>query len=352
MNKFNVLVLFTLLSFGRISAQSIDELYEDPDIVWMVVTSEIFPLETPDYPVDKMTFVDLQITKYEREGTPFAKEDNLMTAQILAAMRAGNIPMLDAKEQAIEGKDIVTALTYPYESTNVSPSKNTNIPAGMAPYYAEDILDYEIQMLWYYNKKDKQLASRVIGWQPVTRDWEWYSDGKEGEYTMVVDVEQLEEYPTPDLSSEHVNYALTCHYNFDFAEAEVIKGKLTPFFQRVFFKDILENKRPTYSDFPTTTENLFTKEALKFNLKEMRDTIITFDPESYEETLHLIDYDRFDIEASSKFRIVQVIYFDNQNKNICSKLLSLAPLRASKIKENDGDWEPHIDTPIFYIKFE
>jgi len=77
------------------------------------------------------------------------------------------------------------------------------------------------------------------------------------------------------------------------------------------------------------------------------DTVVTFDPETYEENIRILS--EFDWRLMSGFRVRQVFYYNKTDKIYGSRVLALAPLVFPK------DWEETMANevkPLLWIKID
>ena len=99
--------------------------------------------------------------------------------------------------------------------------------------------------------------------------------------------------------------------------------------------------------------NIFlSKKELAFAYNSI-DTIITFDPSTFTETIEIAKYE-LDPKDVSNFRLVQEWYYDGKSKKMMNRLKAICPLYLIR---NDGvigyikDGSPRYAKPLYFIRY-
>lgn len=133
---------------------------------------------------------------------------------------------------------------------------------------------------------------------------------------------------TLNINSQNITWATRLYRDLDFGEIKIFKEKQNI---SVVLKDYFENlstKMPPLHS--TVNGNLFTEKMTK-NLVKMRDTIITFDPNTFEEEEKIAVYE-LNVEDISSIRIVLDWLWDDKKNKLYIKQIAYSPLR--KVYEN------------------
>lgn len=76
------------------------------------------------------------------------------------------------------------------------------------------------------------------------------------------------------------------------------------------------------------------------------DTIVTFDPETYEEKIQVV-YNTMDPEDINRYRIKEIWFFDEETSTLQVRILGVAPLRD--VYGEDGEFR--YESPMFWIYY-
>ncbi len=76
------------------------------------------------------------------------------------------------------------------------------------------------------------------------------------------------------------------------------------------------------------------------------DTVVTFDPETYEEKVQIVRND-INWEDVKRFRIKEVWYFDKETSTLQVRILGIAPL--IDVKDNEGNFR--FEKPMFWVYY-
>lgn len=116
-----------------------------------------------------------------------------------------------------------------------------------------------------------------------------------------------------------------------------------------FFK--LLSDAATKGDMPvySTDDDKFTKRMSTDDVLAMLskiDTIVTFDPETYEEKVTIVRND-INWEDVKRFRLKEVWFFDKETSTMQVRILGIAPL--IDVKDNDGNFR--FEKPMFWVYY-
>ena len=116
-----------------------------------------------------------------------------------------------------------------------------------------------------------------------------------------------------------------------------------------FFKILAD--AATKGDLPVyaTDNDKFTKRMSTDDVVSMMsktDTVVTFDPETYEEKIKIVHND-INWEDVKRFRIKEVWFFDKEVSQMQVRILGIAPL--IDVKDNDGNFR--FERPMFWVYY-
>jgi len=76
------------------------------------------------------------------------------------------------------------------------------------------------------------------------------------------------------------------------------------------------------------------------------DTVVTFDPETYEEKIQIVNND-INWEDVKRFRLKEVWFFDKQTSTMNVRILGIAPM--IDVKDNEGNFR--FEKPMFWVYY-
>jgi gliding motility associated protien GldN len=163
-------------------------------------------------------------------------------------------------------------------------------------------------------KKDIMMERRVLPYQPVREsDIFW-----EKRVWRIIDVREK--------------------MNLPFAYPE------EPFF-KILADAAVKGDLPVYS----TTDDKFKKRVSTedvLNMLSKTDTVITFDPETYEEKVKIVR-NEINFEDVKRFRIKEIWYFDKETSTMQVRIMGIAPL--IDVKDNNGNFR--YESPMFWVYY-
>lgn len=82
------------------------------------------------------------------------------------------------------------------------------------------------------------------------------------------------------------------------------------------------------------------------NMLSKTDTVVTFDPETYEEKVQIVRND-INWEDVKRFRIKEVWFFDKETSTMQVRILGIAPM--IDVKDNEGNFR--FERPMFWVYY-
>jgi gliding motility associated protien GldN len=116
-----------------------------------------------------------------------------------------------------------------------------------------------------------------------------------------------------------------------------------------FFKILAE--AATKGDLPvySTEDDKFSKRLSTQDVVTMlskQDTVVTFDPETYEEKIQIVNND-INFEDVKRFRLKEIWFFDKKTSTLQVRILGIAPLIDAK--DDEGNFR--FEQPLFWVYY-
>jgi len=194
---------------------------------------------------------------------------------------------------------------------------------------SEDV-GYRLQQAWKFNKKTQQLNATVKGLS--------VTNVKKSDLPMFFSVkvnDNKKSITEADLKNDDFILVQRITYNESFKGEKINKYFLSD-------KHLEENKVCSGHD-----ELSFDKMQQMF--ESHIDTIITFDPETFEETINIVEGDKVIKQNIDDYTIIQDFYLDPLNMVIKSKIIAIAPLKALRYQNTE---KIYAHVPIFWIVYD
>lgn len=194
---------------------------------------------------------------------------------------------------------------------------------------------FKVKQLIYYNDKTKQLNSVPVAIAPMLTLLKNTGGMKvEAEGYMELFWLPITALQKPlKLSNNNYNYAIRMTRNINEKEMKVVKGEWT-------LGQVVKDMVADGANNPTTTkmyQNIGYMEAMSpeevQNFGNSVDTIITFDPNTFEEIVQVVT-DAFDAKEVKSLRLVQDWVWDAKAQQLNVRLIAYAPVQHPK--DNKG----------------
>lgn len=247
-------------------------------------------------------------------------------------------PLSDADYQKItQGKTFdTTFISQPDGSSKVGHIMTRKI-------HFNQISLFRVKQVLHYNEKTNELGLTAIAVAPL-----FCSYNKEGELTGTSPLFWI---PIKDFNQEidfnapSINWAKRMTRSIDTDEMKVLKGKET-------LAEILNKVLNNYTQKPNSAILRHTSGAMPpMNSNDIKkltsgiDTLITFDPVTFEETITEVDV-LITPETMHKMRIVQDWVWNKETQSLSIQLVAFAPI----LKRYDNKNNFLFSGPLFYKK--
>jgi FtsZ-interacting cell division protein YlmF len=207
----------------------------------------------------------------------------------------------------------------------------------------EDIIGLRARVVYFYDNQKHSFGTRLLAYAPLVRilkEYNW-----EGEYAPLIWVKAS----TPPvkklqktLASKDVNWAVEVKPQMKiprFDEFKTMKRKMD-------LPDIVYNeiKKPGKTCYDYEMKALSLNDIEKSIVRS--DTVVTFDPETYEEKMRIVNYDGTDKIQSLNF--IYVWYYDTKRRQLAMQTTFSIPLMS--VVDDQGNFR--FLRPVFYQKID
>lgn len=210
-----------------------------------------------------------------------------------------------------------------------------------------DIHTFKVKQIIHYNEKTGQLGVTPTAIAPLENLY----DSKGNKIASIplfwLPVKEFSE--KMDLNNNDITLVKRITRTIDQKDLNIIKGNQTVgeiFGKMIEFGGKNAEKAPFYHTFSTRNIQAMTADEVR-NMGNSIDTIITFDPNTFDEIIQVV-HNQVDPTKISQMRVVQEWVFDQSTQTISIALLLYAPL----VKRYDDAGNFLNSGPMFYRKPE
>ena len=334
--------------FTAATAQSTcDDLRRQPELSWVAEYTTDFQLnpenEADDpYDPERLNYLDvIQFVNSNPENGLYGRVTTLqkyLSQQFLTDLdHRWGIFYEDSLVRNIMDKEAVLRSLTKIDTGIISCTGEMMIIRNEVSY--EEIVFFRVRQVYWYNQKSKTFGARLLSYAPVvyTVDQEGNRNGTRALFWL-----KGEEPASGKFKNARYSYIFqtkTLNNAPRLQDFIVLKGAFD--FKKYFAAQI---KAPDQTLFDRETYQPLDPAALAEKCFG-QDTIVTFDPETYAETVTLENRDC--IAQIERIRLVQNWYFDEPKKRLYSRLTGIAPYAA--IRDSDGNFR--YLKPLFYLLF-
>lgn len=189
------------------------------------------------------------------------------------------------------------------------------------------IKSFRVRQWWYFDKEKESLGSVVQAIAPILHyDNVDGSVSHEELFWIEMKQDQTKDYNFNDPS---IIWAKETLSTFSFKKVKKKKGRTKKALKNLTYKSpkkgegrIVEND----SWYPYCAAPI-SKEEVEKSLAATVDTIITYDPETYQEEVKVKKKSKITYKDFEYFRVLQHWYFDKSTNTLASKVISIGPLQ-------------------------
>lgn len=327
--------LFALPLFGQY-----DKILSDPTVSWAIEIESLLSPEAAnnDWPEnDSPNRSTVLKSVNTRRGQPF-DDPMLLNEYLLDLARKGQLPVFaDAGlREKLSSDELLGLLSRTDTIVTFDPTMNS---AGRMMIIRNDLDPWDcrlvrVRQLLYYREKTAEFGletsaaglalnnGRVLFWFSVP----------------------LATTPTIDLEDESITWARRIRGDSTTIPVNDLKSLKRPdlpimrvFMHRVRTDSTVEILNPSNWDHVLSVSD-------RANLYNRSDTVVTFDPETYEETMKIVQ--RNVNPEQLRLNLVEDWYWDNRRRQLMIRLFAVAPL--ADLYDEEGDRQGSY--PLFYHK--
>lgn len=356
---------FLLVSLPFITiAQSLDELKQSKEIEWVIETDIEYFFEKDN----ALSFGDTttrsglsglayrtELLKIDPFQTCMGTSSRFLTYQILDDLQSGRAKIYDLIDSTnlLKKQMFLTIDTvYSYD-----PETFQEYAQVVETSIFSFMKSYKVKQLWYYHKNEKKVRNKVLEIVPLL--WKKQRNGKiRKEESFRIRFDQNEfQTARPDINQKEIVWMKTTTDRVNLLDAKVIKGNVIADFQQLFWEMPRGEEIKIYS-----VENSFycaKKQSLSdliYDTSEAVDTIITFDSETYAESITVEKRLALTYENILGHQVNQLWFYNFKTKTLNSYLLEMGPVMKYQIERTGErlpsffDFQPHYKT-LYFLKF-
>lgn len=340
LSKFRFLLACLFLS-PSLYAQYQD-LLRNPDIVWIAEYTTDFVMnpenEADDF--EKPNYLDIiQFRNSGAEGGLYGRKihaQKYLSQQLYHVLgKPGLVCYKDSLlNDAMTERDLYNAMTK--IDTGIGGCYNDTFIIRNEVSY-DEIGAFRVRQIFWYDQKSGAFDARLLAFAPVvdTKDNEGNLNGQRALFWLKAD----EPNPPKRIRPDRFNYIFQTKMLANaprFEDFKVWKGSLD--FKKHFEQEI---RHPAPSCLEASEYKPLDAAIIDFDCFGT-DTIVTFHPETYEETITIEN--RNCIEQIERIRFVQNWYFDERRGQLYARLVGVAPLAT--IRDAEGNFR--YLKPLYY----
>lgn len=351
-------ILFLTYSISSFAFNDISELLDNSDITW---AAEVYTDYAPNvnhfaikrkelkakYGISSNTFVTLKIHQDPKDAP----------IRMRAMTLANQVLMMESINQSnlFKDADLKEPLNYAdYQKITQERTFDTTFitqPDGTSKIghifkrkiYFNDVPLFRVKQILTYNAKTNELNLIAVAIAPLFCE---YNKNRELIGTSPLFWMSIEDFDQEiDLNSSSVNWAKRITRSIDTEEIKVVKGKET-------LAEILNAISNRYAQEPESSKLYHTYgEMLPMSSKDVKnlnsgiDTIITFDPNTFEEIVSEIAVS-ITPKTMREVRIIQDWVWNKETQSLNIKFIAFAPI----VKRFDNKNNFLHSGPLFYKK--
>lgn len=316
--------LIQLICFFDVNSQSlVKDLLEDQDVTWMAETEIFFSLEGIS---DKKFVLKDEFSGYQNQVKTVkispeiydkdSRDDFLLQDLINESVASREQGAFDEDGNRLSEEEYESYFKTTRISKTVD-SETREVITGIIRSDNFSTRGFIVKMLWYYNQKELSIHSIVQSFIPVTD--KYINEHKE----IVITAEGVND----DLhyNDEQVVWCKATRMNqYDFSKSKLLKGDHIQFLKEIFKTNVEEEKYHIYSN-GRYDNKIFHHEALEIErydelLLEQIDTFVSFNPETYEETIEVSITPAIDFKELNLVSFIHYWYWDEKSNALSAEL--------------------------------
>lgn len=338
-----LIALFLIILAVQTSNAQYDKLQQDPNITWIAefTIDHNFSLSVPD------TKENVMLTKLYKDPAvnDYSNTDNWIIDWVYQSAIDGKVNCFQdpGLTQTLSQKAIVDMVSY-VDTVVIFDSETYEervaiVEGSLNP---KEIKMLRCNQVIYYNNKSKNFETKLISVAPVinkdSRDEPIFWIKMNEEISNNFDIHHS------DITWGALVYSKSNPLELNFTN--VIKNVDDFNFQKTIYEQAvnLEKKAESAQGYGS---NVFMSSKEIESMYMSVDTVITFNPDTYEEVFRIIT-NEFSYDKVAKFRLMQEWYYDSKKNKLLNRLKAIAPI----IRFNKESGEFLFLKPLYYIRYD
>ncbi|MDX1941744.1 MAG: hypothetical protein SFU99_14385 [Saprospiraceae bacterium] len=349
--KTTLLIIFILI-LNHSGIAQIEDLLTNPDIEWIGEVELEYNFEPELLTVLGMSENFLSENReynytVRKNNFDYCKSAGSINELMINLAENGELPVYvsSAEVERISDEDLQT---FFYLIDTLSIAYLDHRTAIKYKINAEIITSYFVKQIYYYDHKKQILTNRVLGVSLVIDDYDENGNKKYKRVLCYMAFPKVNEKQY-DINLPEVLFTMETSEYVNKNAFKTLKGDMNKTFEQVFFQLPKQRKTAIYS---TETgrcckEIIDTEEHNKiFNYSV--DTIISYHPETYEQTIKTTENPKLGFNLySNEYKLIQTWYFDAETNQLVSRLEAAAP--ALDVLDENGNFL--FIQSLFYLCF-
>lgn len=332
----NLMLLFAIAFLPLLATAQLNELLKDPNIAWAATfeTEHDFRLNT----ASKTTKIQLNKLTYPENGCVKFLTDNWLAHWLLDEMKADRYKLYGDPTLSI----IVSHSTFLNKVTFIDTvitfdpnSYEEKVQVIRNDLNPDDIKGFRTQQVIYYDKKAGSYSTKLLALAPMVNQTD-ANGNVSGKFPLAW--LPMAESSSNDLSVKNPDIIwsalLIDKANIlEISTLKTIKNDLKKSFGEQIFIEAASMKHPVESSGGYGCGEFLSKAEVE-RITTRIDTIITFDPETFIETVQIVKnfYNPNDLK---QVILAQEWYFDNRRKVVANRLKAVAPYIEVRDADNN-----------------
>lgn len=210
----------------------------------------------------------------------------------------------------------------------------------------EDLQGIHTRQILYFDQKSNCFNTKLVSIAPMFKAF----DAPDAKPLFWIKMDQA--FPDDyDVHQPEISFAALTRINAPFVQLQnlkVLKDEIGQPFPLVLYNQAVQQLRPIDSNEEGGYGRAFPLSRMEIEEKYNRvDTILTFDPLTYEETIRISGYE-IKPESIDKFRFIQEWHYNDKTRQLHQRLLAIAPVYA--MRDDNGNFKYY--QPLYYIRYD
>ncbi len=338
------LFLCSILSFSiaQISLAQYNDLLDNSNISWLAEFTSDQSLSIQANSSEEI----VKLTKLydDPSNTDYFNRSNWVLDWVYQSAIHGDVKCFTdpGLTQSISHSEILNMVSYIDTVTTFDPATfEEQITIVRGSVNPDDIKSFRLNQVIFYNKKTKNFETRLISVAPIldtpnSKPLFWIK--------MNEAISKNFDIHSSDISWGALAYSKANPVEFNFME--VRKNENNFDLEKRIYEQAINNEKQIESTEGYGCGTLLLPKEVS-NLYTSIDTVITFNPDTYEETIQIIKND-MKPEEVSQLRLVQEWYYNTESKKLINRLKAIAPM--VNVTDENGVFKYR--KPMYYIRYD